>query len=156
MPDSSLLSSPRALCANLSGTVLEIGAGRGANFPFLPPGVRWIGLEPDVSLHRSLRQAAAARRQTAPIIAGVAEEIPLADSCGAAVLATRVLCSVGEPQQVLREIRRVLRPGGCFIFLEHVAGQRGSCLRRLQVLAAPLSRRLDHGCDPGRDTAETI
>lgn len=144
------------LLGSLNGTVLEIGPGRGVNFRYLPTGTSWIGLEPDVSLHEALRRTAAAHGCTATLIAGVAEDIPLADATMDAVLATRVLCSVRDPRRALEEIRRVLRTGGCFVFVEHVAAPRGTWLRRAQKLVAPFSRCLDNGCDPARDTEDTI
>ena len=144
------------LVANLSGTILEIGPGRGVNFRYLATGTSWIGLEPDVSLHETLRRTAAAHGCAAALIAGAAEQIPLADATMDAVLSTRVLCSVRDPRRALEEIRRVLRPGGWFVFIEHVAAPRGTWLRRAQKLAAPLSRCLDNGCDPSRDTEDSI
>ena len=74
----------------------------------------------------------------------------------AAVIASTVLCSVRDPARALEEVRRVLRPGGRLVFFEHVAGERGSWTSVLQAVYAPLSRLIDHGCDPHRDTAASI
>ena len=81
-----------------------------------------------------------------------AEHIPLPDSSVDAVLATIVLCSVRDQDRALAEIVRVLRPGGRFVFFEHVAAARGTWTRRWQALTGPFSRAFDHGCDPTRET----
>jgi SAM-dependent methyltransferase len=90
------------------------------------------------------------------VVAGWAEEIPLLSASVDVVLSTAVLCSVDDLGVVLAEIRRVLRPGGRFVFLEHVAAPRGSGLRRLQRMIAPITRVVDRGCDPSRDIAPAI
>lgn len=145
-----------AVLGSLTGTVLEIGAGAGANFGYFRPDIRWLGLEPDPGRRRDLAAAAAAHGQHAPVIAAAAEQIPLADASVDAVAATLVLCSVADQDQVLAEVRRVLRPGGRFAFFEHVAAPRGTWSRRLQRCVAPVTRRLDAGCDPARDTWRAI
>ena len=144
------------LFATLSGTVLEIGAGTGANFARLPAGASWIGLEPDARLRRRLARNASAHGRSPRVVAAPAERIPIADASVDGVVGTVVLCSVADPTQALAEIRRVLRPGGRFLFFEHVAAAPGTRSRRAQRMFAPLSRRFDHGCDPSRATATTI
>ena len=145
-----------AVLGSLTGTVLEIGAGAGANFGYFRPDICWLGLEPDPGRRRRLAAAAAAHGQHAPVIAAPAEQIPLADASVDAVAATLVLCSVADQDQVLAEVRRVLRPGGRFAFFEHVAAPRGTWSRRLQRCVAPVTRRLDAGCDPARETWRAI
>jgi ubiquinone/menaquinone biosynthesis C-methylase UbiE len=149
-------ASQGAVLGSLTGTVLEIGAGAGANFGHFRPDIHWLGLEPDPRRRRDLAVAAAAHGQHAPVIAAAAEQIPLADASVDAVAATLVLCSVADQDQVLAEVRRVLRPGGRFAFFEHVAAPRGTWSRRLQRCVAPFTRRLDAGCDPGRETWQAI
>lgn len=72
------------------------------------------------------------------------------------MVATIVLCSVRDQQCVLGEVLRVLRPGGAFVFFEHVAAPPATWSRRAQRLYAPASRVFDHGCDPSRETAWAI
>jgi ubiquinone/menaquinone biosynthesis C-methylase UbiE len=154
------------LLGGLTGTVLEIGAGQGANFRYLPSSqqklggasaVTWIGLEPDRHRHEQLARIAARHGyQRARILGAPAEQIPLADRSVDAVFATMVLCSVADQDRVLAEIRRVLRRGGRYVFFEHVAAPRGTWLRRLQGWWAPFSRRFDCGCDPTRETWRAI
>jgi len=145
----------RTLLGELRGTVLEIGAGSGANFADLSPDIRWIGLEPNSGLHQRLQRAAAAWGHRGGVVEGVAERIPLADRSVDAVLGTLVLCSVADQPRALAEVMRVLRPGGRFVFLEHVASAPGTWSRRVQALWAPISRLVD-GCDPSRETWRTI
>ncbi|GAA1284620.1 hypothetical protein Psi02_33310 [Planotetraspora silvatica] len=144
------------LLGSLTGTVLEVGAGRGANFGLLPAGVTWVGLEPDLLLHGRLARAAAAHGRRPTILDAPAEEIPLPDRSVDAVLSTVVLCSVSEPGRVLAEIRRVLRRPGRFLFFEHVAAPSGTWARRSQRIWAGVSWLCGDGCDPGRETWKTI
>ncbi len=73
-----------------------------------------------------------------------------------AAVSTIALCSVRDQSKVLAEITRALRPGGRFVYFEHVAADRGTIRRQLERLVAPISRLVDHGCDPSRDTASAI
>jgi ubiquinone/menaquinone biosynthesis C-methylase UbiE len=83
---------------------------------------------------------------------GTANDLPVSDASIDAVISTLVLCCVPDQQQTLREILRVLRPGGRLVFIEHVAAPRGSRLRRLQNLVTPIWKRLGDGCHPNRET----
>lgn len=122
------------LLADLTGTVVEIGAGTGANLAHYPATVdRLVLTEPEPAMLAQLR----ARLDRAP--AGVdvvarrasAASLPLGDGEADAVVATLVLCTVPAPGAVLAEVRRVLRPGGRLVFLEHVAADdRPERLRR--------------------------
>jgi SAM-dependent methyltransferase len=145
----------RDAIGRLHGTVLEIGAGRGRNFALLRPGVTWIGTEPDRRLRAALAAAAHRLGHGAPL-AAPAESLPLPDDSVDAVLCTVVLCSVRDQDRALSEIARVLRPGGEFVFAEHVAAAPGSWKLTAQRLIAPLTRALDHGCDPARDTESAV
>lgn len=140
------------LIGALRGTVLEIGAGSGANFDKLPSATEWTGLEPSARARRQLACTVARTGREPRILAGPAERIPLPDGSVDEVLGTLVLCSVSDPAQVLSEVRRVLRPGGAYVFHEHVASPAGSGMLRLQRLITPVTRRLDRGCRPARET----
>ncbi len=142
----------RELVGGLRGHVLEIGVGRGANFGLLHPDVRWTGLEPHRAARSRLRPDAVGRT----VLDAHAEAIPLQDGSVDAVLATVVLCSVRSPERAVTEVCRVLRPGGRFVFFEHVAAPRGSWRRARQRLVAPASRMLDRGCDPSRETSQVL
>ena len=137
------------------GTVLEIGAGTGANLHHLPPGTTLYALEPSRRMHgRLLRRANAAGVDVTVLPTG-AEQIPLPDASVDEVICSLVLCTVAEPDVVLDEVRRVLRPGGRFRFVEHVAASRGVRAVVQRAIRRPWGW-LFEGCDPHRHTAETI
>ncbi|HEY9408761.1 MAG TPA: methyltransferase domain-containing protein [Jiangellaceae bacterium] len=105
--------------APLRGTVVEIGAGRGANVAVLHPSVRWIAVEPNLDRRRALRAAAERRGGGSRVIVGRAESLPLLDGCADAVLSTRVLCSVDDPEAALA------RAGFATVELRHHEQGRG-------------------------------
>lgn len=146
----------RALFSGLSGEILEIGPGAGPNLGYYPHHCRWIGVEPNPFMHRYLHQAAARAGLQIEIRLFPAENLPAANASVDAVVSTLVLCSVVDPEAVLKEILRVLKPGGRFVFLEHVAAAQGTPLRKVQRFIRPLWRRLADGCYPDRETAATI
>ncbi len=145
-----------ALLAGLSGDVLEIGPGGGPNLAYFAPGVRWVGVEPNPHMHAYLHQAAAQHGVNVDLRLGSAEDLPAACQSMDAVVSTLVLCSVRDQAQVLAEVRRVLRPGGRFLFLEHVAAPSHSRLRRVQNLISPAWQLFGGGCHPNRETWAAI
>jgi len=80
----------------------------------------------------------------------------LADGSADVVVTTAVLCSVHDQAKTLQEIRRVLKPGGRLVFLEHVGAGRATTLRKVQRIVRPLWRCIADGCDPARDTGDAI
>lgn len=150
------VATKRELIGSLTGTVLELGAGRGANFHLLSPEVSWIGLEPHARSRAALRQSAAASGLPWQVLSAPAEHIPLPTATIDAVLSTVVLCSVTDIYAVLTEVQRVLRPGGRFVFFEHVAAAPGTWTYRWQRISAPATRRFDRGCDPSRPIDRAI
>ena len=145
-----------ALLGGLSGNVVEIGAGAGVNLSYLDPSVQYVAVEPNVHFHDRVREAARLAGVDAEVRIGVAERLPLPDACADAVVCTLVLCSVDDVRASLAEVRRVLRPGGTFVFLEHVAASRGTWLRRLQrLIRAPWALVAD-GCRPDRETGHYL
>lgn len=144
------------LVAGLSGTIVEIGPGAGRNLRFYPPGTRWVGVEPNRFLHRYLKRESERVGLEIEILQETAEAVSLPDRSADAVVGTFVLCSVKDVPQVLREIRRVLRPGGKFCFLEHVAAPGGTLLSGVQRAVRPVWKALLDGCHPDRDTLRMI
>ncbi|AKU15450.1 hypothetical protein VV02_05505 [Luteipulveratus mongoliensis] len=140
---------------DLHGDVLDVGAGEGASLGALPHDARVTCLEPNARSVRRLR-ALTADRPGARVLPAPVEDIPLADASMDAVICSAVLCSASDQDQALRELHRVLRPGGRLVMLEHVAAERGTWMRRGQRLIAPASRWLDRGCDPARDTEAAV
>jgi SAM-dependent methyltransferase len=146
------------LLAGLSGRVIEVGAGNGLNFRHYPAAVtEVVALEPEPYLRRRAEQAAAEAPVSVTVVAGVADALPADDGeCDAGVVSL-VLCSVPDQAAALRELRRVIRPGGELRFYEHVVARE----RR----AAAVQRRLDRwgiwsrvgaGCHLARDTVTAI
>jgi ubiquinone/menaquinone biosynthesis C-methylase UbiE len=152
----SVAGKKQALFAGISGDVLEIGPGTGVNLVYLPVGIRWIGIEPNKFMHSYLRELGLKLGLSVDIRVGSAEHLPVPDNSMDAVISTQVLCSVADPGKVLREIQRVLKPGGRFLFVEHVAAAPGTTLRRWQRLARPVSALIGDGCHPDRETWSDI
>jgi len=140
------------LFEGLEGTLLELGAGAGANIPHLPPAVRLVALEPNPFMHPYLLNRALEEERPLALVQGTAEALPFPDESLDAVLSTLVLCSVGELDRVLGEVVRVLKPEGRFLFLEHVGAPEGSRLLRIQRWLRPAWRKLGDGCVLDRDT----
>jgi len=146
----------QTLLGSLEGTVVEIGPGAGGNLEYLTPSVRWIGVEPNPYFEGHLRRRAERLGRDLDLRAGTAERLPVEDGQADAVVSTLVLCSVRDPAAALREIRRVLRPGGRFVFVEHVAGSPRSATRLAQAILKPLWIALGDGCHLDRDTGAAI
>ncbi len=149
----------RELLSDLSGDVLEIGAGTGANLAAYPPTVQRLVLtDPDEHmvrrLERRVREVGAPPR--AEVVVAGAGALPFDDGSFDAVVATLVLCSVPEPDRALAEIRRVLRPGGAFVFLEHVAAEDAPRRLRWQKRLEPLWSRVAGNCHLARTTGDSI
>lgn len=156
LEDRGLGEARRRLVEGLSGTVVEVGGGDGANLRHLPATVRRVVLvEPEPWLRARAAEEAQrlARRPGAPsydVVDGLADALPLGDGEADAVVVSLVLCSVPDPVAAVAEARRVLRPGGELRFLEHVRG--GPVLSRVQsALDATVWPRLFGGCRCGRD-----
>ncbi|MEO8095866.1 MAG: class I SAM-dependent methyltransferase [Pseudolysinimonas sp.] len=142
--------------ADLPPTVVELGAGVGANMRYLPVHTRLIAIEPNPYMHARLRRAARVRGVDLEIRSVVGERIDLPDASADAVISSLVLCSVRDPDAVLAEVRRVLRPGGRFSFAEHVVAMRGTPTRwAQQILRRPWAWVFE-GCSCERDLANVI
>jgi ubiquinone/menaquinone biosynthesis C-methylase UbiE len=145
------------LFASLSGTVLEIGPGAGANLRHLPAKtIRWIGVEPNPYMSRHLQHEARRLGIDIDLRAGTAEELPVESASVDFAVSTLVLCSVMDQRRAASEILRVLKPGGRLLFIEHVAAPPGTVLRRVQTAVKPLWRRMGDGCHPDRPTRDVL
>ena len=146
----------RRLLRQATGDVLEIGAGTGLNLPLYPPTVtRIVAAEPDPHMTRRLRRKAHQAHVPVELLSAPAEALPLADGSFDTVVGTLVLCTVSEPAVVLAEIARLLRPGGRYLFLEHVRAHEAG-LARWQDRLAPLWGVIGGGCHPNRATLATL
>jgi ubiquinone/menaquinone biosynthesis C-methylase UbiE len=148
----------RRLLDGLSGTVVEIGAGQGLNFPHYPATVREvIAIEPEPTLRREAETVAAKVSVPIRVVAGVADELPVEDASADAVVASLVLCSVPDQRRALAELRRVLRPGGELRFYEHVIPRCQPKRLLLQIVdRSGIWPAIAGGCHPARDTTEAI
>jgi ubiquinone/menaquinone biosynthesis C-methylase UbiE len=153
--EQEVLGERRAgLLADLAGEVLDVGAGTGANLPYLRSASRVVAAEPDPAMRRRMTARLTGAPVPAEITGDAAEALAQPDASFDAVVFTQVLCTVSDPDRALAEARRVLRPGGRLIVLEHVRGS-GS-LARWQDRLTPLWSRLIPGCHLGRDTAAAV
>jgi len=146
----------RAIFRRLPLRVVEIGPGAGANLRYYRPGTRVIAVEPNPAMHAPLRAAALRRGLALEIRTLRGEALDLPDGSAEAVVGTLVLCSVDDPARVVAEIRRILAPGGRYVFLEHVAAPSRSPLHRWQRLLQRPWQWLFDGCRLHRDTHRTL
>ena len=139
------------LVTGARGCVLDLGCGTGRNLPLLPAGTRTVGLDPSWETLRRARR----RAPRVPLVVGSAEALPFRDAAFDTVLSGLVFCSVPDPRQGLREVRRVLRPDGQLRMLEHVRATR-AWKARLQDRLQPAWTRITGGCHPNRETERTV
>lgn len=146
-----------ALVGQARGEVLEIGFGSGATLPFYDPAkvTRLTVVEPSEGMNRR----AADRLKASPVSVdsrpGAGEQLPFPDASFDTVVTCLTLCSVANPPQVLAEIRRVLRPGGQFLFLEHVLSEDAD-RARWQHRLTPIQKVVGVGCHLDRDSAAMV
>ena len=129
------------------GDVFELGCGGGINHTFYDAGAitSYAGIDPHEGLLDAARDAARAKGWVADIRAGRGEAIPFADASFDCTVCTFTLCSVDDPKAVMHEMRRVLRPGGTLLFLEHGRAPDAP-VRRWQERIEPVWKRLAGGC----------
>jgi ubiquinone/menaquinone biosynthesis C-methylase UbiE len=141
------------LLADARGRCLEIGAGTGLNLEHWPDGVDELVLsEPDPHMVAQLRRKL---DRTTEVVQAPAERLPFEDDSFDTVALTLVLCTVPDPEAALREVDRVLKPGGRFVFLEHVRAEEPGLARWQDRLHTPWYWFGD-GCHCNRDTLATI
>ncbi len=144
------------LLTGLVGRVVEVGAGNGLNFSHYPETVtEVIAVEPEPYLRARAKEAARNAPIKVSVIDGDAEHLPLHDASVDAAVTSLVLCSVNNPFAALKEVQRVLRPGGELRFYEHVRANDAG-LARLQRVADPIWSRFAGGCRLTRNTFEVI
>lgn len=138
------------------GRVLEVGVGAWANLPFYSPDVEGLtGVEPDSALLRRAQKRVKKLGRQVELLQSRAEALPFPDESFDTVVATLIFCSVSDVPTGLREIWRVLKPGGEFRFWEHVRSER-AWAARVQDWITPLYKRCAKGCHPNRETEQAI
>jgi ubiquinone/menaquinone biosynthesis C-methylase UbiE len=146
----------RKVVSYAMGRTLEVATGTGLNLPHYPPEVTELVLtEPYPHMLGILRSKVQASGRKATVIQAVAEELPFPDATFDTVVATMILCSAEDPGQVLGEITRVLKPGGQYLFLEHIRNHDPNVARRQDRLQ-PAWYLFANGCHCNRDTVKTI
>jgi ubiquinone/menaquinone biosynthesis C-methylase UbiE len=147
----------RELVADARGRVLEVGAGTGLNLAHYGPRVDELVLvEPAAAMRAELaRVPAGPDAPPRTILDGTGEALPVDDASVDVVVGTFVLCSVVDPAAVLREVARVLRPGGRYLGLEHVRAPTDRAARAQDVVA-PAWRWMARGCRPNQDVVALV
>jgi len=153
--DAGLREVRRRLLAGAKGRVLEIGGGTGLNLPLYGPDIESLTVtEPAQPMLRRLDRKARNEAPLAKVLRASAEELPFADDSFDTVVSTLVLCGVDDQAQSLREVRRVLRPGGQLLFIEHVRSDDPKVARMQDRLNGV--NRFVVRCDCNRATLDTI
>jgi len=143
------------LLADAAGKVLEIGAGTGSNLRFYGPAVASLTLtEPEIPMLRRLQRKAGEQMPAAMVLRAPAEDLPFEDATFDVAVSTLVLCGVDDQPRALRELRRVLRPGGQLLFIEHVRSTDPE-LARFQDRMNGINRFVV-GCDCNRPTLDSL
>jgi ubiquinone/menaquinone biosynthesis C-methylase UbiE len=152
MDQAQLRPLRSSLIGDACGRVLEVGIGSGLNIPFYRRDVaQVIGIDPSRPLLDKARQTAVWSRCPVRLLEGHGETLPLASASIDRAVMTWTLCSVTDPIGTLGEIRRVLRPNGALLFIEHgKAPDREPGVQRWQERVTPLWRRLAGNCHPNR------
>lgn len=150
----------RELLSQATGRTLEIGAGSGFNLPHYPASVTELILsEPSPHMREHLRerlQVDAPPVGSWELADADAEALPFEDASFDTVVGGFILCSIPDPGRALAEMARVLKPGGRYLFIEHVHAGEGTMLGRFQDLIEVPHRYLAAGCHPNRRTGELI
>ena len=144
------------LFEKLPPVVVELGPGTGANLRYLPRGTRFIAIEPNRHMHPLLRRRARQYGIELDLRDGPGEKLDLPSASVDFVFSSLMLCSVAKPDQVIGEVRRVLRPGGRFACVEHVLAPSGSAIHGVQRLVRRPWKWVFEGCDLCRDTGATL
>ena len=154
---SRVLAKPRQrTLARATGRILEIGFGTGRNLPHYPPGVTRIeAIDPDKDLDRFSQPRIAAAGIAVDFHHLNAEHLPFADEQFDTVVCTLTLCSIPDVVHALGEVRRILKAGGQFLFLEHGLAP-DAAVARWQRRLDPIQQRIAGGCHLSRDTVALV
>ncbi len=153
---SGMADLRRKLLGSAEGSVLELGAGTGLNLPHYPRELdRLVLAEPEKHMAKRLERRLDRLGRRAELVRAPAEALPFDDETFDTVVSTLVLCTVEDPERSLEEIRRILRPGGSLLFLEHVRSDAPR-LARWQDRLHGAWRSFADGCNCNRRTLELL
>ena len=156
MRNRELAAYRARIVPHAEGRVLEIGIGSGLNLPFYADRAdEVLGLEPSGRLVEMARGAAASSRLSVTFLEATAEQIPLDESTIDTVVTAWTLCSIPDVSRALGEIRRVLRPGGQLLFVEHGLSPEER-VRKWQNRLTPVWKLLSGGCHLNRPITRLI
>ena len=151
MQTPSLMDLRRELLLNISGEVLEIGFGTGLNLPFYQEVDLVYAVEPNPAIFKLAEPRIQQAAFQVEHIQASAEALPFAEHSLEHVISTWTLCSIADVGQSLREIYRVLQPGGHLHVVEHVLNRQNLNIQRLQHLLTPIQKKVADGCHLNRD-----
>ena len=153
--EAGLRDMRKRLLADAKGRVLEIGGGTGANLPWYGPEVESLTMtEPSPPMVRRLERRRTGLGATATVLRAPAEDLPFESGTFDVAVSTLVLCGVDDQPRALRELRRVLRPGGTLLFFEHLRAQDPKLARQQDKMN--WLNRIVVRCDCNRPTLDTI
>ncbi len=155
MRQARLLPYRRRLIGKVRGRVLEIGVGSGPNLPLYPATVHVLGLEPSTRLLSMARRVRDAGGHDVELIEGSAESLPFDAASVDTVVTTWTLCSIRDVGAALREMRRVLKPSGQLLFVEH-GRSPDEKVRRWQDRLTPVWKRVAGGCHLNRPIPQFV
>ncbi len=145
------------LLSEIRGRVLELGPGTGVNLSFFPKDIEWIGVEPNPAMYPYLTEKANQLGLPVQFCEGISRGDGIQDDSFDFAVSTLVLCSVDDIDTILENIRRVLKPGARFLFIEHVVDPDSSLRRSVQKFVPYTPwRYFSDGCNPGRDIGRHI
>lgn len=151
--DIRLKKERRELLKDITGDIIEFGAGTGVNFEFYPEDTRVIAIEPDSALGNEAKNKI--KGKNIEVVFASAEDLPFSDDSFDSVVITLALCTIGHPDKALKEAKRVCKPNGSLLILEHIRNDN-RCLSFLQDILTPLWKRFAMGCHLNRDTLSLI
>lgn len=148
--------SKKELFKNHPNTVVEIGSGAGANMRYFKKGTKLIAIEPNIHMHKNLQKSANKYGINLEIKMLTGESIDLPDNSCDFVISTLVLCTVEDPEQCIGQIKRILKPSGKFVFIEHVKAKDNSMLALIQNILHKPWHWFFEGCHTNRDTKSLL
>ena len=151
--DIRLKKERKELLKNITGDIVEFGAGTGVNFEFYPENTRVIAIEPDNQLGKVAKNKI--KGKNIEVLSASAENLPFPDNTFDSVVITLALCTIENPNNALKEAKRVCKPSGTLLILEHIKNDN-RVLSTLQDILTPLWKKFAMGCHLNRDTLSLI